>query len=188
MEHVPLVRQTISAHFQTIPQSPCQLNLCSIPGPHRLPLANSCTSCTTCRIWQRQLQLRHWLCQVIEAIGDLSPSSSLADSSSSLRRLVATFFMSRCDRRHKLCTRRTEIADLVALSLSHLDLGAIQSLCQQKLFLTAATWNWRQYLGSTLYQSCPVLPCSQRRLIGPDYKYISLAVQPTWHLALHSYS
>lgn len=156
MEHVPLVRQTISAHFQTIPQSPCQLNLCSIPAPHRLPLPNSCTSCTTCRIWQSLLQLRHWLCQVIEAIGDLSPSSSLADSSSSLRRLVATFFMSRCDRRHKLCTRRTEIADLVALSLSFLDLGAIQSLCQQKLFLTAANMELatvpREYL-------VPELPC-----------------------------
>lgn len=88
------------------------------------------------------------------------------DSSSSLRRLVATFFMSRCDRRHKLCTRQTEIADLVALSLP----GAIQSLCQQKLFLTAATWNWQQYLGR--YQRYPV-SYSQRRLIGPDYKYIS---------------
>lgn len=73
MEHVPLVRQTISAHFQTIPQSPCQLNLCSIPAPHGLPISNSCTSCTTCRIWQSLLQLRHWLCQVIEAIGDLPP-------------------------------------------------------------------------------------------------------------------
>lgn len=133
------------------------------------PAALLPTSCTTCRIWQRQLQLRQWLCQVIEAIGDLLPlcRPPRGYSSSSLRRLVATFFMSRCDRRHKLRTRRTEIADLVALSLS----GAVQSLCQQKLFLTAATWNWRQYLGR--YHEVPEVSYSQRRLIGPDYKYIS---------------
>lgn len=130
----------------------CQLNLCSIPIPPRewpmvrgpLPVALS----RSCRIWQD--------CSTMAmAIHPLGPIAfATRDSSSSLRRLVATFFMSSCDRRHKLCTRRDRRSQRTRTKHrprprprpgqgragpDSQSARGLQSLCQQKLFLTATT-------------------------------------------------
>jgi len=122
----------------------CQLNLCSIPKAGKQPSQPSCTP--------PFLRCSLHLAKAIDRLESDRIGSVLVWSGwqiqdrrsriviSLLWQLAATFFMSSCDRRHKLSQIAPRCLSSYGLQSAILPAArGIQSLCQQKLFLTATT-------------------------------------------------